>query len=211
MNNKFLTVIVILSIITFFSCSDKIIALTDNNLKVINRDISSIKEAENAIKLNNKIGDGMAIIEGEKFKLGTIELEIKGEDIRGRSFVGVAFNVQNDSTYEAIYFRPFNFQADKKINREHSVQYISHPKNSWRFLRTNYEGKFEAEYQRQPSPNAWFKIRMSITEETVEVFDADSNSLLLSVKRLEKQKSDRIALWMGYNSKGEFRNLKIEQ
>jgi len=91
-------------ILTILSCSDKTINLTTNNLKVVNRDISSIDKATNAIMLNNKPGDGMAIIEGVDFKDGTIELELKGENNRGRSFLGFAFNVQNDSTYEAIYF-----------------------------------------------------------------------------------------------------------
>jgi len=78
-------------------------------------------------------------------------------------------------------------------------------------LRTNYEGKFEAEYERQPSPDTWFEIRIKIKDDKVDVYDIESNSLLLSVKRLEKQKSDKIALWMGNNSKGGFRNLKIKK
>lgn len=210
MNTKIQLIPLIVLLLIILSCSNKIINLTENNLQIINRAISSIDKATNAVMINDKIGDGMAILEGVNFEAGTIELELKGEDIRGKSFVGVAFNIQNDSTYEAVYFRPFNFQAKQKISREHSVQYISHPKQSWRFLRTNFEGQYEAEYPRRPAPDAWFGVSLKINGEIVEVYDKASNSLLLAVKRLEQQQSNRIALWMGYNSKGGFRNLKIK-
>ena len=123
--------------------------------------------------------------------------------------MGLAFNIQNDSTFEAIYFRPFNFQAEEKIRREHSVQYVFHPKNPWRYLRTNFEGQYEAEFPRQPSPDDWFSVRIAIDDKKVKVYDKESKTELLAIDRLSEQMSDKIALWVGHNSKGEFRNLKI--
>ena len=90
--------------LTFISCSEKTIRFTDENLNVVNRDILSIDEDSNTVSLNAKLGDGFAIIENVNFDVGTIELELKGENNPGKSFLGIAFNVQNDSTYEAIYF-----------------------------------------------------------------------------------------------------------
>ena len=101
-------------------------------------------------------------------------------------------------------------KAEEKIRRDHSVQYIYHPKNSWRFLRTNYEGQFESGYPRRPSPDEWFRVRIKIDSESISVLDLESNTELLAVKRLTEQVSDKIGLWAGFNSKGEFRNLKIE-
>lgn len=205
------TFIVLSLVLVLMACSNKFINFTEGNLDVVNRDISSIDEKTNAVRLSNKEGDGLAIIKDVNFKTGTVELELQGENNPGRSFVGLAFNIQNDSTYEAVYFRPFNFQSKEKIRREHSMQYISHPKHSWRMLRTNFEGQFEAEYKRQPSPDDWFDVEINIQDDMVYVYDKKTNAQMLSVKRLVKPKSDKIGLWTGYNSKGAFRNLKIKK
>lgn len=196
-------------ILSLVGCSSQTIKFEPENLDVINRDIVSISESKNSLILNNRIGDGMAILKDLDFEQGMIELEIKGENNPGKSFVGIAFNIQNDSTYEAVYFRPFNFQSEEKIRREHSVQYISHPSYDWRHLRTNKEGQYEAEYLRKPSPEDWFAVQVKIDEKRVYVYDKKTNTELLSVERLSPQVSDRIGLWTGFNSKGEFRNLSI--
>ena len=196
-------------ILTLIGCSSKVIQLSNYNFDVVNRDIISKNSHTNTLVLNSKRGDGVAIIKDLKFDKGIIELELKGENNPGKSFVGIAFNIQNDSTYEVIYFRPFNFKSKEKIRREHSVQYIFHPKYTWRFLRTNHQGKYEAEYPSQPSPEDWFKVQVKIDDTKVSVYDKKTNTELLSIKRLSPQVSNRIGFWAGFNSKGEFRNLKI--
>ncbi len=210
MRKEILTLATSILFFSLIGCSSQIILFENDNLDVINRDIVLINNPKNALSLNNKKGDGMAIIKDLDFDKGVIELEIKGENNPGKSFVGIAFNIQNDSVYEAVYFRPFNFQSDEKIRREHSVQYIHHPKYTWRFLRTNYEGQFESEYPRQPLPDEWFGVQVKIDDKKVYVYDQKTNTELLSIERLTKQVSDRIGLWTGFNSKGEFRNLKIK-
>lgn len=211
MKKEILTLLTSLLILSLMSCSGKIIDLSSEYLDVRNREIVSTNSASHTLSLNNQIGDGMAIIQNVEFDEGLIELELKGENNPGRSFVGVAFNIQNDSTYEAVYFRPFNFQSDEKISREHSMQYIFHPKYSWRFLRTNHEGKYESDYPRMPSPDDWFGVQIKIDDRRVYVYDVETNSELLSVERLTPQVSDRIGLWTGFNSKGQFRNLKVKR
>jgi hypothetical protein len=211
MKKKYLIFITGFMSLALMGCSSKLIHLANNNLDVINREIISNKSATNTLVLNRKIGDGIAIIKNLEFDEGAIELEIKGEDNPGKSFVGIAFNIQNDSVYEVVYFRPFNFQSDQKIRREHSVQYIYKPEFEWRFLRANHEGQYEAEYPRQPSPDDWFEIQIKIDDERVIVYDKKTNTKLLSIKRLTHQVSNRIAFWTGYNSKGEFRNLKVKK
>ena len=210
MKKEILTLMTSFVVISLTGCSSKIIHITSDNLDVKNRDIVSINSGTNTLILNDRKGDGMAIIEDLDFDKGIIELELKGEDNPGKSFVGIAFNIQNDSTYEAIYFRPFNFKSNEKIRREHSVQYIYHPNYTWRFLRTNYEGQFESEYPRQPSPDDWFGVQVKIDERKVYVYDIKTNIELLSIERLTQQVSNKIGLWTGFNSKGEFRKLKIK-
>ncbi|MEM1325972.1 MAG: hypothetical protein AAGI23_08470 [Bacteroidota bacterium] len=210
--NKYISIsILFLAALTLSNCAPKTISLTSNNLEIINRDQSLISETDGALLIGEKVdgyGTGIAIIRDVDFDEGKIELDIKGENAPGRSFVGLAFNIQNDSTYEAIYFRPFNFQSDEQIRREHSVQYISMPKNDWRYLRTNFEGQYEAEHPRQPNPDNWFSVSIVIGEKSVVVYDEKTRTELLSVERLEKQVSDQIGFWVG--TKGAFRNLRVK-
>src|SRR4051794_4357186 len=55
---------------------------------------------------------GLAIVEGATFDTGTIEIDLKGNAPPDQSFLGVAFNLTDEKTYEAIYFRPFNFARE---------------------------------------------------------------------------------------------------
>jgi len=211
MKKVILLLVTTVLIISLVGCSSQMIHFENDKLEVINREIVSINNSGKALVLNRKIGDGLVIINDLDFDEGVIEIELKGENNPGKSFVGIAFNIQNDSTYEAVYFRPFNFQSKEKIRREHSVQYIYHPKYTWRFLRTNNEGQFESEYPRQPLPDEWFGVQVIIDDKMVYVYDQQTNTELLSIERLTKQDADRIGLWTGFNSKGEFRNLKIKR
>lgn len=195
---------------SFIVCTGQSVTFKKEQLEVLNREIELLDETENSVALNRVKGDGMAIIKNLDFDKGIIEVDLKGENVRGKSFVGIAFNIQNDSVYEAIYFRPFNFRAEQELNRDHSVQYIYHPKHSWRYLRTNHEGEFESNYPRQPDPDQWFGVRIEIDKKKVIVYDRETNTELLSVKRLTKQVEDRIGLWAGFDSKGAYRNLTIK-
>ena len=103
---------------------------------IYNREVRFGKE----IYLNGKPGSGFVYIKNSNFGSGTIELEIKGKNEKGKSFVGIAFHGQNDSTYEAIYFRPFNFITPEKIGN--SVQYIYNPEYTRYHLRKKFTKTF---------------------------------------------------------------------
>ena len=210
MKNKTLTFTGFLLLTFYAALAQNPIDLSPENLELINRTlVPSNEDSSTILELKSGEGGGMAVLQNEVFETGTLELELKGENNPGRSFIGIAFNIQNDSTYEAIYFRPFNFKSPELIRREHSVQYISHPKHTWNFLRTNFEGQYEAEYTDAPLPDDWFGIRLKIEADHVYVYDKKSNKELLTVGRLEKQVSDKIGFWTGNNSKGGFRNLTV--
>ncbi|MBC9795715.1 hypothetical protein [Sinomicrobium weinanense] len=198
------------SLISFLtSCTEREINFDKVHLELVNREIIPTDEKEaNTLALNAKEGGGMAVIKNINFDMGTIALELKGENNPGKSFIGIAFNIQNDSTYEAVYFRPFNFRSDRPASREHSIQYISPPHHTWQSLRTKHEGEYEAAYLNPPSPDEWFGIRMKIDSSSVSVYDK-SGTELLNINRLEKQASNKIALWTGNNSKGVFKNMRI--
>jgi len=93
---------------------------------VVNRTISG-DAGTGSIHLNEGEGSGIAWIKGQSFNEGVIELDIQGKDAFQRSFVGIAFHGSNDTTYEAVYFRPFNFRSTDPVRKSHAVQYIASP------------------------------------------------------------------------------------
>jgi hypothetical protein len=70
---------------------------------------------------------GLALPRGVEFATGTIEIDLKGKRVRP-SFVGVAFNVADEKTFEAVYFRPFNFKAEDEFQGR-AIQYIAWPEH----------------------------------------------------------------------------------
>lgn len=181
----------------------------NNEIRAVNRVISLYTDSQNSIEMDAKDIEGLGILEDLKFHKGTIEVELLGENNPGKSFIGIAFNIQNDSTFEGIYFRPFNFVAKEQIRKDHMVQYIFHPEYTWRKLRNDRTGEFEAEIPGPPDPDDWFKAVIKISETKVEVFLKDLSQPVLSVDRLTMNKSDKIGIWTGFGSSGRFRNLVL--
>jgi len=186
------------------SLSDK---LQNKKIKAVNRMISLYGDQLDAVEMNAKNSDGIGIIEDVEFDKGIIEVELLGENIPGKSFIGIAFNIQNDKTYEVIYFRPFNFIAKEQIKKDHMVQYIFHPEFTWRKLRDERTGEFEDEIANPPNPENWFKVIININEEKVEVYVNEISEPVLIVDRLTSTESKKIGIWTGYGSSGRFRNL----
>ena len=182
----------------------------NNAINSVNREIS-LSEDGTAIVMKAQPGDGLGLIEGVFFTKGIIDLELKGENNPGKSFVGLAFNIQNDSTFEAIYFRPFNFVAEEAIRRAHMVQYIKHPEKTWSVLRETRTGEFENEIINPPDPDNWFHARIVVEDDKVRVYVNDAAEPSLVVDRLETHKSDKIAVWTGFNSAGWFRSVKLSE
>ena len=183
----------------------------NNKIEALNRTITFYGDSNEAIEMNAENSSGIGIIEGVAFETGLIEIELLGENNPGKSFIGIAFNIQNDETYEAIYFRPFNFVAEEQVRKEHMLQYIYHPEFTWRKLREERTGEFENEISTPPNPDTWFKASIRINSETIEVFVNEASEPDLTVKRLTQEKSKKIGVWTGYGSSGRFRNLVIRK
>ena len=190
------------------SLSDKI---QNKKIKVVNRKISQYGDQLNAVEMDAMNGDGLGILEDIEFDTGIIEIDLLGENNPGKSFIGIAFNIQNDKTYEAIYFRPFNFIAEDQIRKDHMIQYIFHPEFTWRKLRDERTGEFEDEIANPPNPDDWFKVIINITDEKVEIYVNEISKPVLTVDRLTSTKSQKIGIWTGNNSSGRFRNLVLRK
>lgn len=182
----------------------------DQGLQVFNRSLSSFSDgARKGIRLNENPGDGVAYLTGIEFGSGVIELDVRGKDVQGQSFVGLAFHGVDQTTYDAVYFRPFNFQSADSARRAHAVQYISHPAYTWAKLRAEHPGVYEQPVNPMPDPNDWFHVRVVVAGSKVSVFVADAAEPSLVANLLSERTKGLVGLWVGNNSGGEFANLKI--
>lgn len=159
------------------------------------------------IHLNANENDGILWLKDVDFKNGSIELDIKGKDERGKSFVGIVFHGQDDETFDGIYFRAFNFQSSER--KTHSVQYISMPDNDWSVLRKAFPDKYENTVNPVPDPNEWFHAKIVIDYPSVEVYVNGSKNPSLEIEQISAWKQGKFGLWVGNGSEGYFRNLTI--
>jgi hypothetical protein len=179
-------------------------------LTVFNRTATAVTDgARKGIHLDGIPGDGVAYVTGVEFADGTIELDVKGKDLPQQSFVGVAFHGVDGTTYDAIYFRPFNFKAEDPARRIRAVQYIAHPTQTWQKLRTETPGKYEQPVNPVPDPNAWFHARVVVAHPKVSVFVGEAKEPSLVVTQLSDRKKGWVGPWVGNNSAGDFANLKL--
>ncbi len=168
-----------------------------------------VKFDEDTIMLSAAEGDGVLWLNKSKFKNGIIELDIKGENTPGRSFVGFAFHGVDMETFDAIYFRPFNFQNEQR--RGNSLQYISLPEYEWSTLRKNFPGKYENPVEPIPDPSAWFHAKIVVSYPSVKVYVDGSSTPSLEVEQISEQRKGMIGLWVGNNSRGWFKNITIKK
>lgn len=179
-------------------------------LTVFNRTASSLTDGpRKGARLSEREGDGVAYLPGIEFADGTIEFDVRGKDVQQQSFVGVAFHGVDETTYDAVYFRPFNFKTDDPARRVRAVQYIAHPTHTWQKLRTEQPGQYEKPVNPVPDPNGWFHVRIVIASPKVSVFVDEGKEPALVVNQLSSRKKGLIGLWVGNTSGGDFANFKI--
>lgn len=172
-------------------------------------------EKEISTKESNNSGT-MVLIADSDFRNGTIELELAGEpapdagkDARG--FVGVAFRI--DSTdpgnYECIYIRPVNGRAENQLQRNHSVQYISHPEYPWQRLRKEQPGVYETYVDLVPGE--WTQYKIVVSGESARLYVHSNSQPTLIVNNLKHgDRKGLIGLWLHRSTVAHFRNLKIK-
>ena len=153
---------------------------------------------------------GLVWLKDYDFGNGTIEIDLLGrtQPVQG-SFVGVAFHVADAQTYEAAYFRPFNFRAADSTRHSHAVEYISQPAFPWQRLRSEHPGQYEAAVVPEPDGDQWFHVRLVIERPKVSVFVNDARTPALVVNELSDRARGAVGLWVGDGSAGIFANLRV--
>ncbi|HEY5551042.1 MAG TPA: hypothetical protein VIK52_04090 [Opitutaceae bacterium] len=173
------------------------------------RTASKVPGHPSAMRLDARRGEGVAWLIGSDFAEGTFEVDLRGANVPGRSFVGVAFRGADDSHYDAIYFRAFNFMSPEKVRRSRAVQYVSMPEHTWQALREKHPGKYEAAINPVPDPDDWFHARIVVADRTIRVFVNDSEEPCLTVSELSDRLDGRVGLWVGDGSGGDFARFTI--
>lgn len=196
-----------ISVLLCFIISGAVAIGQKTGYTVVNRKLTD--DGKGIIYLNGAEGPGVAWIKGLAFSSGTIEFDIKGKNVQQQSFVGFAFHGVNDSTYEAVYFRPFNFRSTDPVRKGHAVQYVADPNFDWPVLREKYPNKYEQPVNPVPDPNDWFHTRITVTPDKIEVFVNGNEKPSLVVKPLVHNSGRLTGFWVGNGSDGTWRDLRV--
>jgi hypothetical protein len=151
---------------------------------------------------------GNAWLKDVTFTNGRIDIDLRGKNIPGQSFIGVAFSAQNDSDYECVYFRPFNFESTDSLHRIHMVQYMTLPGHEWNVLRETQPSVFEKTISPAPDPTRWFHAAIIADSDSLRVYVNAATEPSLRVKRFKNHRGEKMALWCSDLS-GDFTNLVI--
>jgi len=179
-------------------------------LEVFNREVSLLDESTNpGIRLSKRAGEGVAWLEGVEFSQGTIEFDVRGENLKQQSFVGVAFHGQDDATFDAVYFRPFQFREADKTLRARSIQYVSLPEFTWRRLREQSPGRYEGAIEPVPDPDGWFHVRVVVEGAVVSAYVNGNTVPSLVVEKLTDSRTGAVGLYVADTSGGDFSNLVV--
>ncbi|MEO6731400.1 MAG: family 16 glycoside hydrolase [Ferruginibacter sp.] len=207
-------VVTFLAIFFFCASMDAQTITTDlqdkDKWRVINRTALPVnEEGKKGIRLSKAPNDGVMILKGVEFGDGIIEFDVKGKNVLQQSFVGFAFHALDTNRFDAIYFRPFNFENIDTARRRRAVQYISMPGHPWEKLRQDFPGKYENKVNPVPNPDGWFHVKITVAGKQIRVFVDNAENPCLEVEKLNDTKKGGIGLWVGNNSGGAFANLQI--
>ena len=185
--------------------------LRDKGIQIKNRDIVFENSGDKKyISISREREDALIWLPVEEFENGTIEIVMRGINEFQRSFIGIAFHGINDSTFEAVYCRPFNFLAEDSVRRIHSIQYVSSPGYGWERLRNEHNGVYEKEIIDPPDPTGWFKMKLVIDDKVIKAYINSDETPSLVVEKLNENTTGKIGIFVADNSGGDFERVDIE-
>ena len=177
-------------------------------MRPVNREISRIPE-RGGLHVSAKGDPGVVWIEGSDFADGTIEVDVRGKDVLQQSFLGIAFHRKDDQTYEAVYLRPFNFQAADPTRHKHAMQYMQVPEFDWPVLREKFPDEFERPVDASVKATDWVPLKVVVRGGRVQVFAGPATAPALDARKLGSLDRGMVGLWVGNNSDGDFASLRI--
>jgi hypothetical protein len=152
---------------------------------------------------------GLAWSPALAFTDGDIEFDVRGRDIPGHSFVGIAFHIVSETNFDAVYLRPFNIQAADSARHAHAVQFVSSPAWPWDRLRAEQPGVFEKAVPASLDPTAWIHVRLRVRGPAVDVYLNGVDTPVLSVVNPAPPRAGGVGYFVHGTSVGDFRDLVI--
>jgi hypothetical protein len=182
----------------------------NNGLELYGRELTELKEKSYpGIRLSKAYGEGIAWVKGVEFSNGTIEFDVRGENVKQHSFVGIVFHGVNNETFDAIYLRPFQFKETDEVLRSHGIQYVSLPKYTWRVLRAEFPDKFEHAVDPAPDPDSWVHMKVVIKGKTISTYINSNTEPTLVCEKVTDVSVGRVGFYVADTSGGDFANLSI--
>jgi hypothetical protein len=148
------------------------------------------------------------------FKNGTIEVDLLGR-LNGkglpdaRAFVGLAYRVDDEARFEAVYLRPLNGRKKNPPSPrdKRAIQYFAYP--DWKFgrLRREYpDGRYES--GADIADDEWITLKLDIDDTRVRVSTNGKEELALTDTKAAPE-AGAIGLWVGRGTEAYFANLRI--
>lgn len=158
--------------------------------------------------------DMLAILAGNQFQDGTIEIDVAGAPRAGappdsRGFIGLAFRTGDHGEWsEVLYLRPTNGRTDDQLRRNHSAQYVSHPDFTWSRLRQENPGVYESYVDLEPG--VWTAMKIVVSGATARLYVNGAPQPCLVVNDLKHGTGGgRIALWAHVETDAHFGAITI--
>jgi len=199
---------ILISLVLLASAAGQNVDFSSAKTRPVNREVTHQPE-RGGLHVSAKQGPGVVWIEGTDFGEGTIEVDVRGKDVLQQSFVGVAFHRKDDSTYESVYLRPFNFQATDPTRHNHAVQYMAVPEYDWPVLREKFPEEFERPVDASIKPTDWVPLRVVVKGGRVQIFAGSAKTPTLDARKLGQLDRGMVGLWVGNNGDGDFANLRV--
>ena len=194
------------------------IPLSAQKLEPVNVKLEDVSyKSKKAVRVISSDGaETMAIIKDNTFENGVIEIDVAGTTLPNagagaRGFIGLAFRVRTGDSvrYECFYIRPTNGRAEDQLRRNHSTQYISHPKYTWFKLRDENPGVYES--YTDMVEGEWTHLKIEVKDDKARLYVNGASQPCLIVQDLKFGKSTgAIALWVGPGTDGYFANLNLK-
>jgi len=151
------------------------------------------------------------LLPGVFFTNGTIEFDAKGIGCSNKNLLGIAFHAQDNSVYDAIYFKPYEYRPDGYERGAHAVAYAAHPFGGLKKWRASKSVQYEKPICSAPNDDGWFHVKVRVTKSKVQVYINQQQNAILEVSKLNHFESGYVGLFAGNGSNNRFANVVIHK
>lgn len=145
---------------------------------------------------------------------GVIELDVASvlsphAPAYARGFIGLAFRIGEDGSFESLYLRPLNSRVDDQVRRNHTVQYVAYPDFTFPRLRREFPEKYESYVD--VAMGEWISLRVEIRDAQARLFvnGARQPCLVVTDLKLGANRRGGVGFWIEAGTIGYFSGLRV--